>query len=968
MAVVNFDELIGTKTFDAAFKNTIRDYYVYGFKSSKNEFSQSASAVENRWKTLSKSLGDKWSFHNNDGRKYIELETSSFGLENPVDDLYFYHNLQYFGEYLTYLLILDSNSYLRNGIAALPIDCEALDQVKYGGKIMPVQECDEVTYAIISNWQKQLENMEKKEPVYRISRQLAIWTKITRDKLGLDVDSKHRYKTLEYMVGKLYELGVVGDLRDDTAKRNAWLKAEWEEYSIANKNSADKEHHVTKRYFNSKKSRVHYWFKSTLTMRNLLKEADKEKNESDFRLMVSFKEMCDFFSQYYPLGTFGKLLSERCEGQFICDNDIFRIKNNYIQKNLYSYNLIDLIIAIENEYFCLIKYTHGTNLRTSEILAIPLEIRISVINGREYVLYYDPEYLTIGSIRLEFIDKITIYTKITKGSKIVNTHNDKGNNVSKKEIKSLLDKKSQEIKKKIIIAKEMLPYIWGVETPKNRVGKKWKKNLVEISLPIIYDEINERYIKNRINKEKRNISDITSFEVFPTKEIRNWVRSFYMRLDVASDKTIGELNISKDVESMKKVYMGDKLIFKNFGAINEVDYILGHKEETAKITDYSEIKYEIIGKVLAEPHDTLFNELFSNYAIVLADSVLESSDEKASVNIEKCLSNNIDKRLSYLSNSEKQITRDVLIQLLKNSELINKNRQTRFVMKGGSKKENGYLHSLLPLTKMECRWLITVLEDPLAHIFLTDEQINVLKDNVNNVQLNVNPINMECINYYDRYNLIDRSNIYTSKLKRYSDNDIKTVKTIYNAIREGKKILFMYTNGNEKSYMVKCSPVYLEYSRRDDVFRLECVNADKKYIVKYNIPRISKIKNLEESFDIKYSREMYEKIYKENILSIDIDFYEGEKNILDRLLTEFSIWKKTCRYDIEKNKYTMKLNYNISDEKEILIRLLGYGPYIKIRSSSDNYILSELQRRIDEQYKIIKGNDRKLVNTDKERQ
>lgn len=75
----------------------------------------------------------------------------------------------------------------------------------------------------------------------------------------------------------------------------------------------------------------------------------------------------------------------------------------------------------------------------------------------------------------------------------------------------------------------------------------------------------------------------------------------------------------------------------------------------------------------------------------------------------------------------------------------------------------------------------------LAHIFLTDEQINVLKDNVNNVQLNVNPINMECINYYDRYNLIDRSNIYTSKLKRYSDNDIKTVKTIYNAIREGKR-------------------------------------------------------------------------------------------------------------------------------------------------------------------------------------
>ena len=28
-----FDELIGTNSFDETFKNSIRDYYVYGFKS-----------------------------------------------------------------------------------------------------------------------------------------------------------------------------------------------------------------------------------------------------------------------------------------------------------------------------------------------------------------------------------------------------------------------------------------------------------------------------------------------------------------------------------------------------------------------------------------------------------------------------------------------------------------------------------------------------------------------------------------------------------------------------------------------------------------------------------------------------------------------------------------------------------------------------------------------------------------------
>ena len=34
------------------------------------------------------------------------------------------------------------------------------------------------------------------------------------------------------------------------------------------------------------------------------------------------------------------------------------------------------------------------------------------------------------------------------------------------------------------------------------------------------------------------------------------------------------------------------------------------------------------------------------------------------------------------------------------------------------------------------------------------------------------------------------------------------------------------------------------------------------------------------------------------------------------------------------------------DEKEILVRLLGYGPYIKILASEDNYVLEEIKRRI----------------------
>ncbi len=58
-------------------------------------------------------------------------------------------------------------------------------------------------------------------------------------------------------------------------------------------------------------------------------------------------------------------------------------------------------------------------------------------------------------------------------------------------------------------------------------------------------------------------------------------------------------------------------------------------------------------------------------------------------------------------------------------------------------------------------------------------------------------------------------------------------------------------------------------------------------------------------------------------------------------------------YDVETEKYTMTLYYSTIDEKEILIRLLSYGPYIRILAEDDNYILSEMKRRIAKQKDLI---------------
>ena len=93
---------------------------------------------------------------------------------------------------------------------------------------------------------------------------------------------------------------------------------------------------------------------------------------------------------------------------------------------------------------------------------------------------------------------------------------------------------------------------------------------------------------------------------------------------------------------------------------------------------------------------------------------------------------------------------------------------------------------------------------------------------------------------------------------------------------------------------------------------------------------------------------------------IKVEFYQGTRNLPDRILTEFSLWKKKCVFDVSSGKYTMTLYYSTSDEKEILLRLLGYGPYIRIVADDDNYILVELKRRIVKQRDIIRSREFEL--------
>ena len=932
-----FNELIGTNSFDEIFKNSIRDYYIYGFKSFE-QFAKGRQRINEQWEVFSRILGAKWYLEKRkNGRNQITLKTEAVGSENPVDDLYFLHNLKQGGDYLAYLLDLDPRSDVRGGAGQLPVDCDTLESLEGKNGKRKLEDVNELEYAIIQNWLNEIgqkgpgkgaagagEDQDICMPV-RINRQLNIWSPSTRYGSG--------YRTVINRTGDLYAYGILENLKDDPKRRNRWLQKEWAAYSPSGK-----------RYLRET-SGNNYWFKSDLTMEKLA-EACGADTHSRYRFLCELKSMCRFFSQYYPLGEIGTILASRC-GNEVEEKEVFRFKHNYLQRTLYDYNFIDLLTAIEKNCLCLVRYSHAVSSVSFEELMIPLEIRISVVNGREYVMYYHLTEQKIKALRLEFIDEITVYSSVKSIQKVKPAEKKAGQEgYTEEQILEELDVKflASSVDKQIRTAKQMLRYIWGTEVSACVVSDSWRDQLITYEFDIACTE-QESYILSRLDRENRAGFENHTLSIFPTKELRTWIRSFYVRVRQVSRMDTEDFHIDDDVEAMWGTYYGGRYFQdRDLEASGRREITDSGKAD--RKAECAEFVYKIEGNRVPETegHGALFHELFSRYMIILANAVLKCAADSRK-NIEEALREEAVKSLDYYNTKEIESVVRELKAYARDSGLIDQNGQTIFVM-----PPCDYLFHLLPLTKVEVRWLLTILEDPLAGIFLTEEWRRGLKEILSRAPRTDGAFQIQKICYFDRYQ--GKGNL-ESEGKRISPSGRITkkerifLKLIYEAMKSEKKIRVSFRNWKGEKRSVICAPAWVEYSRRDDIFRIWYVQHKTEKIMKINLPRITALTVLDGSrYHLDREKKLLEERYQDTMTKIKVEFYQGKRNLPDRILTEFSLWKKKCIYDPQTEKYTMTLYYSTEDEKEILVRLLGYGPYIKILASEDNYVLEEIKRRI----------------------
>lgn len=212
----------------------------------------------------------------------------------------------------------------------------------------------------------------------------------------------------------------------------------------------------------------------------------------------------------------------------------------------------------------------------------------------------------------------------------------------------------------------------------------------------------------------------------------------------------------------------------------------------------------------------------------------------------------------------------------------------------------------MPLTTLEKRWLKAISMDP--RIQLLGEEFPDFGD--------VEPLfSPEDVKIFDG----------NADGDDYRNEDyIRNFRLILDAIRNQYPLRVQFQNGVGDTKWADFQPDYLEYSERDDKFRV--VGEGKSTRRTINLGRILHCTAYEGPWEEKSLSQDEKKPSQEAFVELQVtDEHKG----LERVMLHFAHFKKDVKY-LKENQYQMKLYYKLEDEKELEIRILSFGPYVKV--------------------------------------
>ena len=209
----------------------------------------------------------------------------------------------------------------------------------------------------------------------------------------------------------------------------------------------------------------------------------------------------------------------------------------------------------------------------------------------------------------------------------------------------------------------------------------------------------------------------------------------------------------------------------------------------------------------------------------------------------------------------------------------------------------------MPLTLMQKRWLKAICLDPRIRLFTDD--LPEYPD--------VDPLFTP-----DDYMVFDR---YTDGDDYEDEGYRQNFRTIYRALQSHTPIRVSVESRSGQTIKRVLLPQYLEYSEKDDKFRL--IASGRPTVGTINLGRIRSC----ELFTGEYREEEFKEPALEK-RSVVFELYD-KRNALERVLLHFAHFEKEAE-NLGEGRYRVTLRYDKDDETEMVIRILSFGPMVRV--------------------------------------
>lgn len=233
----------------------------------------------------------------------------------------------------------------------------------------------------------------------------------------------------------------------------------------------------------------------------------------------------------------------------------------------------------------------------------------------------------------------------------------------------------------------------------------------------------------------------------------------------------------------------------------------------------------------------------------------------------------------------------------------------------------------LPLSDLQKRWLKAVSLDPRVKLF--DVDLSFLDG--------VPPLFTP-----DDYTVFDK---YNDGDDFESEHYINVFRTLMYAIKNKKRAKISYHGAKGTFRIFWADPYKMEFSEKDNKFRVlirSCRNG--------TMLRLNGIESIEITGDAFPDNTT---VFLENTEHITLELLDY-RNALERVMLHFAHFKKEAE-KIDDKKYRVKIFYDTSDETELVIRVLSFGPFVEVTEpqSFRNLIIERLKKQKNIQNKEL---------------